>query len=59
MKSISILMVEDHKLLRVGLRSLFNDTDDIKKKTEGKYNKWSKCATEHFFIKRYEKRYCY
>lgn len=30
MKSISILMVEDHKLLRVGLRSLFNDTDDIK-----------------------------
>ena len=30
MKSISILMVVDHKLLRVGLRSLFNDTDDIK-----------------------------
>lgn len=30
MKSISILMVEDHKLLRVGLKSLFNDTSDIK-----------------------------
>lgn len=30
MKSISILMVEDHKLLRVGLRSLFNETQDIK-----------------------------
>lgn len=30
MKSISVLMVEDHKLLRVGLRSLFNDTQDIK-----------------------------
>lgn len=30
MKSISILMVEDHKLLRVGLKSLFNETPDIK-----------------------------
>ncbi len=30
MKSISLLMVEDHKLLRVGLKSLFNDTQDIK-----------------------------
>ena len=30
MKSISLLMVEDHKLLRVGLKSLFNDTPDIK-----------------------------
>ena len=30
MKSISVLMVEDHKLLRVGLRSLFNDCQDIK-----------------------------
>lgn len=30
MKSISVLMVEDHKLLRVGLRSLFNESDDIK-----------------------------
>lgn len=30
MKSISILMVEDHKLLRVGLKSLFNETSDIK-----------------------------
>ena len=30
MKSISILMVEDHKLLRVGLRSLFNESNDIK-----------------------------
>lgn len=30
MKSISILMVEDHKLLRVGLKSLFDDTSDIK-----------------------------
>lgn len=30
MKSISILMVEDHKLLRVGLKSLFNDAQDIK-----------------------------
>lgn len=30
MKSISILMAEDHKLLRVGLRSLFNETDSIK-----------------------------
>ena len=30
MKSISILMVEDHKLLRVGLRSLFNETSDLK-----------------------------
>lgn len=30
MKSISILMAEDHKLLRVGLRSLFNETESIK-----------------------------
>ncbi len=30
MKSISLLMVEDHKLLRVGLKSLFNETQDIK-----------------------------
>lgn len=30
MKSISILMVEDHKLLRVGLRSLFDETPDLK-----------------------------
>ena len=30
MKSISLLMVEDHKLLRVGLRSLFNETSDLK-----------------------------
>lgn len=30
MKSITILMVDDQKLLRVGLRSLFNDTVDIK-----------------------------
>ena len=29
MKSTSILMVEDHKLLRAGLRSLFDETDDI------------------------------
>ncbi len=29
MKSISLLMVEDHKLLRVGLKSLFNETPDI------------------------------
>lgn len=30
MKSISLLMVEDHKLLRVGLKSLFNETQDVK-----------------------------
>ncbi len=30
MKSISVLMVEDHKLLRVGLKSLFNETEEIK-----------------------------
>lgn len=30
MKSISLLMVEDHKLLRVGLKSLFNECSDIK-----------------------------
>lgn len=30
MNPISILMVEDHKLLRVGLRSLFNESTDIK-----------------------------
>lgn len=30
MNSISVLMVEDHKLLRVGLRSLFDETTDIK-----------------------------
>lgn len=30
MNSISVLMVEDHKLLRVGLRSLFDETADIK-----------------------------
>lgn len=30
MKSTSILMAEDHKLLRVGLRSLFNETESIK-----------------------------
>lgn len=30
MKSVTILMVEDHKLLRVGLRSLFDETQDIK-----------------------------
>lgn len=30
MKSISVLMVEDHKLLRVGLKSLFNECPDIK-----------------------------
>ena len=29
MKSTSIRMVEDHKLLRAGLRSLFDETDDI------------------------------
>ena len=29
MKSTSILIVEDHKLLRAGLRSLFDETDDI------------------------------
>lgn len=30
MKSITLLMVEDHKLLRVGLKSLFSETQDIK-----------------------------
>lgn len=30
MKSTSILIAEDHKLLRVGLRSLFNETESIK-----------------------------
>ncbi len=30
MNSISVLMVEDHKLLRVGLRSLFDETTEIK-----------------------------
>ncbi len=30
MKSISVLMVEDHKLLRVGLKSLLDETQDIK-----------------------------
>ena len=30
MKSISLLMVEDHKLLRVGLKSLFNECSDLK-----------------------------
>lgn len=29
MKTISLLMVEDHKLLRVGLKSLFAETNDI------------------------------
>ncbi len=29
-KAITVLMVEDHKLLRVGLKSLFNDCQDIK-----------------------------
>lgn len=29
MKSITILMAEDHKLLKVGLRSLFNETEHI------------------------------
>ncbi len=29
-KAISVLMVEDHKLLRVGLKSLFNDNTQIK-----------------------------
>lgn len=29
MNSISILMAEDHKLLRVGLRSLFNEAENI------------------------------
>ena len=30
MKSVSVLMVEDHKLLRVGLRSLLDETEVIK-----------------------------
>lgn len=30
MNTISVLMVEDHKLLRVGLKSLFKDNTDIK-----------------------------
>lgn len=30
MNSISVLMAEDHKLLRVGLKSLFDETSDIK-----------------------------
>src|SRR5574344_458494 len=30
MKSITLLMAEDHKLLRVGLKSLFSETQDIK-----------------------------
>lgn len=30
MKTITVLMVEDHKLLRVGLKSLFAETEDIK-----------------------------
>ncbi len=30
MKSISVLMVEDHKLMRVGLKSLFDETGEIK-----------------------------
>lgn len=30
MKSISIFMIECHKLLRVGLKSLFSETEDIK-----------------------------
>lgn len=29
-KAITVLMVEDHKLLRVGLKSLFNECQDIK-----------------------------
>lgn len=29
-KTISILMVEDHKLLRVGLKSLFSESSDLK-----------------------------
>ncbi len=39
MKSISLLMVEDHKLLRVGLKSLFNDTPDIKLVAEAETGK--------------------
>ncbi len=38
-KSISVLMVEDHKLLRVGLKSLFEDFEDIKVISEAETGK--------------------
>ena len=39
MKNISVLMVEDHKLLRVGLKSLFLETNDIKLISEAETGK--------------------
>ena len=38
-KAISVLMVEDHKLLRVGLKSLFNDNTQIKVVAEAETGK--------------------
>ncbi len=39
MKSISLLMVEDHKLIRVGLKSLFSEASNIKVIAEAEYGK--------------------
>lgn len=39
MKSISLLMVEDHKLIRVGLKSLFSEASNVKVIAEAEYGK--------------------
>ena len=41
MNSVSVLMVEDHKLLRVGLKSLFDESKDIKVIAEAETGKES------------------